>query len=211
MNNQQKIIIQSFGLQAVQTGVYAGVIRGIEALNKIPTQKSGQYNGKLPEAPTQDPPIYTSALGTPVWDTLIIKSGSYIDTTFGKTEYGDVRLDTCLITISQVHNVILTPIQGRDGEVIEYIGKMSFRINVKGGLFGKGNVRPVSDITKFMLMMQSNQSLVVKESKFLAEWNITEFAILDKNIPQTMGGYNYQLFEFNAVQDLPVILAQQNA
>lgn len=210
MTNQQKIIIQSFGLQAVQTGVYAGVIRGIEALNKIPNQRTNQYGGKLPVPGTPDSPIYTSALGTPIWDTLIIKAGSYIDTTFGKTDYPDIRLDTCLITLTQGHNVVITPIQGRDGEVIEYIAKMSFRINVKGGIFGTGNVRPKTDIYNLRFMLGSNQSLVVKESGFLSDWDITEFAILDKNIPQAMGGYNYQLFEFNAIQDLPVILAQQN-
>ncbi len=190
LTTNEKIIIQSFGLQAVQTGLYKGVI---DALG--------------PSIP--DAPVGTSQLGTPVWDNLIIKGGSYVDTINGPTTYNDMRIDSCLITLQQVHNVIATPIQGRDGEVLEYISKMSYRINVKGGIFGRGNVRPVSDLINFMLMLQSNNTLVVKSCKFLDEWNISEFAILDKNLPQVAGGYNFQLFEFNAIQDTPVILAQQ--
>ena len=86
----------------------------------------------------------------------------------------------------------------------------SFRINFKGGFFGGGNIRPKEEIANFALMMKSNQPISVKTCRFLTEWSITDFVVLDKTIPQNMGGYNYQLFEFNAIQDIPVILAQSN-
>lgn len=212
MEQQKKIIIQAFGLQAVETGVYAGVINGIVGATKLQSYaktNNNEYDGALPQKAVADPTIGTSQLGTPIWDNLVIKAGSYIDTVYGPVNYEELRLDSILITIYQAHNVIITPIQGRDGEVIEYIGKMSFRINIKGGVFGTGNVRPVSDIANLKLTLQSNKSLIVKNCGFLSEWDISEFAILDKHLPQIAGGYNYQLFEINAIQDTPVILAQQ--
>lgn len=201
----QKIIIEAFGMQNVVVKPY--VIGA--AKDSINLAGYAAYAGLMPKPNSLgDAAQYTSVLGTPVWDTLIIKAGSYVDYKGDTTTYNEMRIDNVLMTITQTDNVILTPIQGRDGEVIEYIGKGSFRINFKGGFFGSGNVRPKSDIVNFMLMMGSNQPLSVKYSGFLDEWNISEFVVLDKNIPQQMGGYNYQLFEFNAIQDIPVILAQ---
>ncbi len=214
--DKQKIIIQAFGLTHVKILAYAGVIGAIEIASLHQKSTLNEYNGLLPEALTPDSAVDQSVLGTPVFDNLIIAAGNYIDTTYGPTSYNELRLDSCLITLYQQNNIVLTPIQGRDGEVIEYISKMSFRINVKGGVFGTGNKRPYSDIVNLKLALQTNNTLRIipvnsTSGGFLSEWDISEIAILDKNIPQSMGGYNYQLFEFNAIQDLPVILAQQNA
>lgn len=177
-----------------------------------------EYKGLVPNRNiTPDNFDINSTIGTAVFDNLVIAAGKYVDSTYGAQAYNETRLDNVLITLNQQSNIILTPIQGRDGEVIEYVSKMSFRINVKGGIFGTNlNSRPISEITNFKMMVQSNNPLVVVPSKtlsggFLSEWDISQFVIINKNIPQMMGGYNYQLFEFDAIQDLPVVLAQQQA
>lgn len=162
---------------------------------------------RIGRVPLQDDPVGTSELGTPVWDRLIIKGDSYVDRTLGNITYDDIILDTVLMTLTQSHRLVLTEIQGRDNEVIEYVGKASFRINFKGGVFGTNNNRPKTKIDEIKKMLNSNKVIKVKFCGFLAEWDISEIAILDKTIPQTMGGYNYQLFEFNAIQSVPVILA----
>ncbi len=165
------------------------------------------YESRIGRVPDQDVAPYTSTLGTPVWDNLIIKGDTYQDRTYGTITYEDIRLDTILMTLSQSHRLVLTEIQGRDNEVIEYVGKASFRINFKGGVFGTNNNRPKQDIQNIKKFLNSNKVIKIQSCGFLTEWDISEIAILDKSIPQTMGGYNYQLFEFNAIQSVPVILA----
>ena len=229
MTGNQKIIIDFFGLTNVQTINRVGVV-GVSnigtplekiALNTITGTadiRINQYKGKTGTQNPSDPAADKSVLGTMVWDNLTIAKGSYVDSTYGNASYNEMRLDSVLMTLTQANNVVLTPIQGRDGEVIEYVSKMSFRINVKGGIFSNTpNKRPSSDIINLKLMLQSNNPLTVLPVKntiiggFLSEWDISQFVILDKTIPQMMGGYNYQLFEFNAIQDIPVILAQNQA
>lgn len=217
MNNQQKIIIQSFGLPLAEIGMYVGTIGALRAIDRARGIKdNNQYVGKTGTPPLSDYPdrspagAITSVLGTPVFDNLVIAAGSYTDSVLGVQKYQTLRLDSAIITITQHNNVVLTPIAGRDGEVIEFVSKMSFRINVKAGIFGTGNKRPAADIATLSLALGSNDVLQVA-SGFLGEWNITELVILDKNIPQMPGGYNYQVFEFNAIENVPVILAQQSA
>lgn len=189
---------------------YEGIMKGLSELDKLNPNRNDNYNGKTGTTQQQDTPDGTSILGTPVWGRLVVESGSYIDTNTGNViNYPSITIDTVLFTLSQVHHVVLTPIQGRDYEVVEYIGKASFRINCKGGIFGKNNNRPKKDIDNLKLILASNQPLIIQSNSFLTEWGISEIVILDKNIPQIAGGYNYQLFEFNAIQNTPVILAQQ--
>lgn len=165
------------------------------------------YKSRIGVVPERDVAPWTSDLGTPVWDTLIIQGGSYEDRTYGNITYEDFRMDTVLMTLTQSHRLVLTEIQGRDSEVIEYVGKASFRINFKGGVFGKNNNRPQEEIQNLKKILNSNKVIKIKSCFFLNEWDISEIAILDKSIAQTMGGYNYQLFEFNAIQSVPVVLA----
>jgi hypothetical protein len=208
---KQKIIIQTFGLPLAEIGVYAagvGILRAREATRGGPDKQI--YLGKTGTPNQPDEPIASSVLGTPVFDNLIIQAGKYTDSVLGAQSYVALRLDSAIITLSQTDNVVLTSIAGRDGEVIEYVSKMSFRINVKAGIFGTGNQRPKSDIETLAVILKSNDVLKV-QSGFLSEWNISELVILNKNIPQIPGGYNYQIFEFNAIENVPVILAQQSA
>ncbi|HWY13258.1 MAG TPA: DUF6046 domain-containing protein [Bacteroidia bacterium] len=201
------IIIDQFGLSKLALNTY---LRGVDfAKSKLEKSNKTDYNGKVPVAQRQDFPLSTSALGTPLWDYLIIRGGTYTDRLRGQITYPDIRIETVLINITQSHNLVLTDIQGRDDEVIEYTGKKSFRINFKGGIFGNNNNRPKNEIADFVNMINSNKPIKIRFCGFLAEWDISEFYILDKSIPQTMGGYNYQLFDFNAINSVPVILASK--
>lgn len=201
----RSIIIDQFGLSKVLLNNY---LKGVNyAKSKLNERHETNYNGKLPVVGAQDSPLTTSVLGTPIWDYLAIEGGTYIDKTLGTVTYDSMRIDTILITLQQQHSLVLTEIQGRDDEVIEYVGKKSIRINIKGGLYGNNNNRPKGDIANFRKMINSNKPLKIRYCGFLGEWNISEVYVLDKNIPQTMGGYNYQLFEFNAINSVPVILA----
>ena len=187
------------------TDPYSAVVQLLEA-NSTPVQ-GNNYSGLFKSVPTPDNPDAQSRIGTAVYGNLQVFAGSYINTSDGTTiTYDAFNIDTIIMTATQAHNVVLTPIQGRDGEVVEYVGKASFRINFKGGFFSSGNTRP--NLGNFYRMINSNQPIRVYSS-FLQELGISEIIILDKNIPQVEGGYNYQVFAFNAIVNTPVILAQQ--
>lgn len=235
LNNQRKIITEQLGVQnqlqpfreygniaqvniqneitghvpTIQDALYDGIITSLSDSKELQKPKQNQFNGKTGATQSQDESDGTSILGTPVWGRLVIKAGTYFDSLLGQQSYPQMTLDTVLFTLTQTHHVVITQIQGRDNEVIEYIGRLSFRINCKGGIFGKNNNRPKSEIANFKTMINSNQPLIVQSNSFLSEWGISEIVILDKNIPQIAGGYNYQLFEFDAIQNTNVVLAQQ--
>lgn len=201
------IIIDEFGLSKLALNQY---LKGINLIKSKLGDKNNQtsYDGKTGQVPAQDQPVATSVLGTPIWDHLIIQGGSYVDVATGKTiTYSDQRFDSVLMIASQSHRLVLTDIQGRDDEVIEYVGKASIRVNFKCGVFGNNNNRPRNEILNVVNMLNSNQPLKIKFCNFLSDLNVSEVYVLDKNIPQNMGGYNYQLFEFNAINNVPVILA----
>jgi len=203
------VIVDAFGLSYVNIEDYklAANINALQANNYPPS--TSQYNGKFLTPVTADAPDGVGQLGRPIWGSLTITGGSYLDQNSGVTiTYPTFRIDVCIMTLTQVNNVVLTQIQGKDGEVVEYIGKNSFRLNVKGGFFSTGNARPKQQVDWFKAAIQSNQPIQV-QSTFLQDWDIYEIVVLDRNIPQIAGGYNYQLFEFNAIQNTPVILAQQ--
>lgn len=204
---QKEIIIGEFGLEKLALSQY---LKGVNVIKSKLGEKTNDanYNGKLPAQIQQDAPITTSLLGTPVWDYLAIESGSYIDNQTGKTvNYNEQTFHSVLINSSQSHRLVLTDIQGRDNEVIEYVGKASIRLNIKCGIFSNNNNRPRNEIINVINILNSNQPIKIKFCNFLADLNISQFYVLDKNINQTMGGYNYQLFEFNAINNVPVILA----
>lgn len=206
--DQQQIIIQAFGLNLLSYSKYQAGVRSASLMPSIPNINN--YQGNIPVNINEpDKPDVQSVLGTPVWGSLKIKGGQYFDTNANvPVSYSDFQINTILMTLTQTSNVVLTKIQGKDGEIIEYIGRDSFRINFKGGFFSNGNARPIGDINAFKFIIQSNQPIKV-DSSFLIDWDITEIVVLDKHMPQIAGGYNYQLFEFNAIQNTPIILAQQ--
>lgn len=216
----KSIVIDKFGLSKFELNSYLKGVNYVKSLTNDNTQTT--YNGKVGSVPAQDAPIAYSSLNTPLWDYIVFEGDSYVDRSLAyntdangrplpNVTYDEQRIDTMLISLSQSHSLVLTEIQGRDNEVVEYVGKKSFRINFKGGVYGNNNNRPKAEIANIQKMLNSNKPLKVKFCSFLAEWNITEIYVLDKSIPQTMGGYNFQLFEFNAIQNVPVILASQQS
>lgn len=210
IKGSRDIIIDQFGISNVALTQY---LKGVNVIKSKLGEKNNttNYNGKVGSVPAQDAPIATSVLGTPVWDHLVIQGGSYIDTASGKTiTYSDQTFDSILMLATQSHRLVLTEIQGRDDEVIEYVGKASIRINFKCGIFGTNNNRPRTEIVNVINMLGSNMPLKIKFCNFLADLNVSEIYVMDKSIPQSMGGYNYQLFEFNAINNVPVILASIN-
>jgi hypothetical protein len=201
----KEIIIEYYGLGNVTTLAYLASVPPLSGRPNIPSNP----NYKIPNSIAQDKPLGTSALGTPVWERLTFcpsGSFSYTDPVTNQAyNVPQLNVDTVLITISRPTKIISTSVQGRDNEVIEYIGKSNWEINIKGGFYGAINQRPKDNIATLKQLEGAKTSIPVFCNLF-KEWDIDELVIESINLPTLAGSYSYQLFEITAKSDVPFVI-----
>tara|TARA_R110002126_G_scaffold89252_1_gene213376 strand:- start:2617 stop:3246 length:630 start_codon:yes stop_codon:yes gene_type:complete len=189
------LILRGFGLQNLKTKLYDTVL--------------GEED--------QDPQAGVSYLGTPVFMNIEFLPSSYIDK-FGKTvEYGDIvvnsdddfsfKIDTVLVDVTVVKNVVKTNIQGVNGSVKEYISQGDYEIKLRGALVSENGLKyPELEVKQLREYMEV-QSAVGIASRFLNDvFNVHNIVIESATFPQAEGTENVQLFEINAISDEPVEL-----
>lgn len=161
-------------------------------------------------ANTNDSPLKNlgnNVLGFPVFSNLIIRAGTYQNNqgiTIG--EYPEIRIDIVIMDVTKESNRIVTDMQGRDRSVIEYLSRKSKVINFKGRLMS--NTRgayPYKAVQDLSYACDSNKSLVV-DSWYLNMLGIYNISPGKLRLPQEEGSMEYQLFEFDAIEDAPIIL-----
>lgn len=197
-------------------------ILGFQAAQVI-NLKYNPYQGKpeLQQKYVKDLPIGVSSLGTPIYTDLSLIGCTYTDNITGETKvlpddryrgFGAspnsgyyLNLESIIIQVSQSMRVIKTEIQGRNGTIKEYIGADDMQISVNGIITGKNGVYPKEDVNR---LRQWLQAPVAKEvtSWWLNDLGVTNIVVTDFQIPQTRGGYSYQIFSFSAISDVPVEL-----
>ena len=201
----KQIIIEYFGLGNLATLAYQATVPPLS----INTDVSRNPNYKIPTPQAWDKPLGYSSLGTPVWDRLTFcPAGTFTYTdpvTNTPYQVPALNIDTVLITIDRPTKIITTAIQGRDSEVIEYIGKGNWNINIKGGFYGPINVRPKDAIATLKQLEGAKTSIPVSSNLF-QEWGISELVIEHIHLPTLSGSYSMQLFEITAKSDVPFIL-----
>jgi hypothetical protein len=183
---------------------------GLQKLNQTILKNTMQFATVKQPANTSDsvlPVLGNSSLGFPIFSNLIIRAGNYQNNqgvTIG--EYPDIRIDTVIMEVQKESNRIVTDIQGRDRSVIEYLSRKSKTINIKGRI--SSNTRgayPYKGVQDLSYALDSNKSLTV-DSWFLQMLGIYSISPGKLRTPQEEGSLEYQLFEFDAIEDAPVIL-----
>lgn len=185
--NTSRIIIRTFGLGALKENLY----------------KTGMPIdfGKDNPNETSFLPTYRSYLGSYVFSDLDISP-----------EEGNlprIQIPTVLFNVTQRKNIVVTPVQGRNGTVKEYISDGDFQINIKGVIAGlngvypnaqaQGNSNLVSDLTQVLALAKS----LKVNSWYLNQFGITELVVTDYNFPQVEGQYSTQAFEISALSNTP--------
>lgn len=179
--NTNKLIIRTFGLQTLKTKLY-----------------------NIPQSPEIDKELYKSQLGTPVFSNLELKGGNY--TYKGKMySFPDIKIDTVLFTVAMQKNIIVTPIQGGDGTVKEYISDKDYLITVRGVLTGGNQIFP-RDAWRDLIEVVKAKAPIQVNSWYLNDLDIFNLVITDYEFPQDMGTNSQQPFIFSALSDVPIEL-----
>lgn len=166
---------------------YAG-IRGLKILDatKSPYEISQGDGGDVPIEKQ------ISKLGTVVYSNVILN----------KTwEWNDFRIDDCLISVTQDKKLVITDIQGKDNEVIEYIGLSNYQIQIIGRLNGSYNTNPKEETAILKKILSAGQTLAIT-SWWLQNLDITDIVVTGFNFAQTEGEYSTQYFTINAISDV---------
>jgi len=165
------------------------------------------YTGKI-KYPSELPDVslYSSDLGTPV----------YADVTFGNSRtptqwsdhYGNIytlpvlTLQAILIDVSFPRNIIKTIIQGRNGTVKEYIGEGDAQISFRGVITGANGHYPIETVEILKQIIRAPIAIPIV-CTYLNTLGIDSIVFEDRTLNQQEGGYSYQQFTLNAVQDTP--------
>lgn len=192
---------------------------------QIVNAKNNPYEGK-PELQlkyTKDEALGTSILGTPVYTDLCLKGLKYTDnitnreidlpndryrsgaTGSNKNSAYYMILDSILMTVSQAQRIIKTEIQGRNGTVKEYIGADDAQITIQGIITGQNGVHPKDEVKRLKDWLDAPVSKSVT-AWWLNNLGINQLVVDSYSLPQTEGGYSYQVFSINCISDLPIEL-----
>lgn len=208
-------------------GEYVG-IRGVRVVNA----KNNPYDGKqgFELSYEKDEALGLSSLGTPIYTDLVLLGAKYTDSLTQRVvdlpndryRTGDantpanglgngigagfyMNLETVLITVTQPIRVIRTEIQGRNNTVKEYIGKDDATITINGIITGKNGVYPRDEVNRLVRWLDAPISKSVV-AWWLGNLGIDNLVVTNYTIPQTQGGYSYQMFTIDCVSDAPVEL-----
>lgn len=137
-------------------------------------------------------------LGNPVFSNLILTSqdGSL-----------SLRIDTVLITVSMVKNIVKTKVSGRNGTFKEYISDGDYRVDIRGVLVSPNSqVYPRDDIQTLKDLAELPEG-VQASSDFLNLFGVKNLVIEQFTFPQNENdGYNTQPFTIKALSDEPLEL-----
>jgi hypothetical protein len=135
-------------------------------------------------------PVGVSPLGSIVYSNLILE--------------GELKINDCLISVSNVKNVVLTPISGRNGTIKEYINRGDYEVRVYGNIVADfGNFFPTAKMREFRRIMELETEIIVS-SAFLNHFNITTCVVLDYNVNEKAATRNSVPFNILMVSDEPI-------
>lgn len=180
-------------------------------VDRIPEVANRILSRYTVETEQSDEPNFISILGTPVYSNLefLKTSGTSADNSQGVGEQKGnsqvlLRIDSCVMAVTQTREIIRTAIQGRNGTVKEYIADGDFFINIRGAIMSESpNVYPREDVELLIELCGLKKSIPVA-SMFLDMFSIQNIVIENYSIAEKIGSRNEVPFEINALSDYPI-------
>jgi hypothetical protein len=192
------------------------------------TKKYNPYFNGISPANPADMPISISELGTEVYSDVTFQTVTYTDNNGNSVTTPEMTFESILVDVVFPRNIVRTEIQGRDNDVIEYIGEgnadITFRgimttgqkIFVKNKSTGKlenkatykkslNGVFPAEAIAALKQVIKAPVEIPVV-CKYLETLDIHSIVFLDRTLGQEEGGYSYQQYTLNAISVVPIEL-----
>jgi hypothetical protein len=215
-----KMIIQSYGLAAVQTAIYKPQIDGLltdatKGKDNTPSVNGRDYGPGIDavyqstvEGRTENPKTGAeSDFGTPVFSNLVLKAREYLDSEGNtvKTFKNDVVLNTVLFDVGQQKNIVTTAVQGLGGTVKEFISDGDYTLNIKGVIVGKQNGQFPLELAKDLHEALKMSAEIEVSSWYLMQvFGISNIVVTNFQYNQEMGRQRSVAFEIQALSDKPV-------
>ena len=207
-----KMIIQSYGLAAVQTAIYKPQIDGLvtdATKGKDNTISVNDKNFVVPKPEVFSNPSTgaQSDFGTPVFSNLVLKAREYLDSEGNtvKTFKNDVVLNTVLFDVGQQKNIVTTAVQGLGGTVKEFISDGDYTLNIKGVIVGKQNGQFPLELAKDLHEALKMSAEIEVSSWYLMQvFGISNIVVTNFQYNQEMGRQRSVAFEIQALSDKPV-------
>jgi hypothetical protein len=194
------MIIEEFKSQELIKGAFGLYGRfPVFFLNEKPAVNEEQY--------------YTSAIGTPVWDRIKLKSSAdaenlnYVDRAGITNVMNALTLpDTVLVEASQGKDIVKTKMTGSNGTAKEEISLDDWEITIRGVIINyKNNDYPRREVASMVTTFTRPLECYV-ESKYLNNvlkvFNLMIEKVVFNAVP---GRPNTQSFELTCTSDIPII------
>ena len=213
LNDTAKIILRNTGFGLLKTAIYDRTIP-----KDYPQQSGGNYNGlQGAELGNTENARLQSGLssynasfsGAMVFSNLEfpVKGKTFLDAQLNEHYFDeDLRFDTVLFNVAQQKNIIRTPVQGKDGDIIEYIGKSNYSVDIKGVFTAPNGYYPYYDVLNYCKIMGAGVELPVKSWYLNDIWNIHNLVVTFYSNPNGSGTASEENFEIQAISDEPTIL-----
>ena len=138
----------------------------------------------------QSLPIRISTLGTPIYDDVTFRAGSYTNDNGDTVTYKGFSLESVQITVNQSKNIVESQVAGRNGTVKEYISMGDFEVNINAKVSELFNVFPYDQMETFNRIKNSPETVKVT-SKVLNEiFEVEDFVINDITLSTIPGSIN---------------------
>ena len=191
--NQGKLIAKTFSLGVLKPKFFQQNDSG--AFNQKTIEEAARKEG--------NEGVYTGFFGLPTFDILTLIGFQYT-TLDGKTiNIPDLNIGVALIDISQTKNIVKTQIQGRNGDVKEYVSDGDYSLNIRGVLAINGqDVFPEDQLKHLIQFCKAPVSIPVA-CNLLEYHGIQNIVIESYTFPQSEGMRNAISFQLDCVSDTP--------
>jgi len=157
-----------------------------------------------------DTPDKKSALGTPIFGTIMLGTGvdggrnDFTDAQGKSGFYNTVELDCALVTIGFDPKVVKTDIQGLPYSITEFISSGDNSVTIEGIYTSTPDVAPIDFITNMSKIFSVPVPIPVT-NYYLNANNINYIKIMPgTSMWQEKAGYAYQRFTITALSDVPM-------
>jgi hypothetical protein len=143
-----------------------------------------------------------SRFGTQVVCNMVIKAPGHRNPSTGASvPPASIVLDLVLADVTQERNIVVTPVNGRDGTVKEYISDGDYQISIRGKIVGIGYLYPLDAVKNLIKVCRAKVAVDV-ESPYLREvFGITRMVITSWKMGQEEGIEGEQMFEMMALSE----------